>query len=150
MLISPERVVVPFCVSPYHLAEIYLVDLGDMEKGTEYMRIAAERPRAPELIKKFVAGLQDAPERYARKALEWVEVWDKATTDIEKATARNRILTTLRWGNRDLLDEVVKNYRKKYQKDPQIIMELRDTGELSVNPKTGKLVVRFKRGRRSH
>jgi len=42
------------------------------------------------------------------------------------------------------LDEVGERYRKSYNKDPQIIRESLDTGELSVDPKTGKLMVEFR------
>jgi len=130
---------------PYRLGEIYLVDMGDIEKGREYMLMAAELPNAPEFVEKFAAGLGDATERYARKALEWIEAWDRAKTQVERATARNRILATLRWCNRDVLALVVKAYEKAYGRPPVIIAQLLESGELSVDPKTGKLVVRFNR-----
>ncbi len=108
--------------------------MDDKEQALEFADRAAERPGAPEHIRRFKGQMLSQLGSYDAAADHFQRLMDESQSDLQREVAHSNLMRVLREKDLYQLDQAMKTYREKTGKDIRQLEDLVSAGVLSALP----------------
>ena len=120
---------------PFYYGFMHFVFLGDYETAQAYFRIAAHKPGAPDMPKRWEAYVTYKKQGDLDTALElWLDLYNNTTNPEEKRVAELYIKDIYSQKYVHILNEAMQRFRDQYSRDPATLNELVEEGYLDSIP----------------
>jgi len=109
-------------------------NLKDYDRAVKYLRVAAQRPGAPSLIRRKEAHLIYMKDDLSQAYAMWVEIYNNATSQLDKDAAFKHLYQIKFEMDKKMLEKALEQFKQKYTRYPADLAQLVRAGLLKNVP----------------